>query len=196
MDAKKYPLLISFYTKDWIYPDHARRLEAECQELGLDYWIAQLPSTKSYLRNTCLKPQFILNCFADRPLLWVDVDASIYRRPDFFLETGWDFQAKRIRSETRRRTWHVGTMYFEPNETTRAFMLDWINNLKVTDESALEQTWRHWQDRLKTREIPETYFEIQPDKPTMECVIYHRLSRGESKARENEIAVQDEERNG
>lgn len=87
-------------------------------------------------------------------------------------------------------------MYFEPSEIMRAFMLDWIARLKVTDESALEQTWRHWQDRLKTREIPANYFEIEPNKPSSNCVIYHRLSRGESKMRENEIAVQDEERNG
>lgn len=196
MGSKQYPLLISFYTKDWCYPDHARRLEAECEGLGLDYRIVELPSTKSYLRNTCLKPQFILDCFADRPLLWVDVDASIYRRPDFFLQTGWDFQAKRITTPNRIRTWHVGTMYFEPNETMRAFMLDWINNLKVTDESALEQTWRHWQNRLKTRDIPATYFEIEPNKRTDECVIYHRLSLGEAKGREFEIAIQDEIRNG
>lgn len=196
MESKQYPLLISFYTNDWCYADHARRLEAECQELGLDYWIARLPSTGSYLRNTCLKPQFILDCFADRPLLWLDVDASIYRRPDFFLETGWDFQAKRIRSATRRRTWHVGTMYFEPSEIMRAFMLDWIARLKVTDESALEQTWRHWQDRLKTRDIPANYFEIEPDKPSSNCVIYHRLSRGASKSQEFELAIEDEQRNG
>jgi hypothetical protein len=194
--SKDYPLLISFYTNDWCYPDHARRLEAECQALGLDYRIEKRFTTGSYLKNTCIKPKFILDCFEDRPLLWVDVDASIYKRPDFFLQRGFDFQAKRIENLNRRRSWHVGTMYFEPNDKMREFFNDWIKNLRVTDESAFEQTWRNWADKLIFRSIPKAYFEIEPDEPSPECVIYHRISKGLSKSQENYIAIEDEERNG
>jgi hypothetical protein len=194
--AEDYPLLISFYTDDWRYPEHAARLKDECQALGLDYRIEQRHTTGSYLKNTCLKPQFILDCFAKRPLLWVDVDASIYRKPDFFLEKGFDFQAKKIEDPSRRRSWHVGTMYFEPSEKLQAFFEDWIKNLKVTDESAFEQTWRQWADKLIVRDIPQTYFEIEPKKPSSECVIYHRLSKSPSKIKEINIARRDEERNG
>jgi hypothetical protein len=194
--SKPYPLLVSFYTNDWIYPDHARRLERECRDLGLDYLIEKRPSTRSYLKNTCIKPQFILDCLRDRSVLWVDVDASIYKRPDFFLDGDFDFQAKRIEKPDRRRTWHVGTMCFAPNDKVREFLADWISRLRVTDESALEQTWRDWKDKISTREIPKTYFEIEPNEPTTDCVIYHRLSRGQSKQEENQIAIEDEERNG
>ena len=193
----KHPLIISFYTKDWLYLQHAQRLQKECKALGLNHLIVEKPSRNSYLKNTCIKPEFILECFElKRPLLWIDVDASIYKKPDFFLEDGFDFQAKKITNPQRTRVWHVGTMYFNPSAKMEEFMKDWIAALRVTDEQALEQTWRSWKDKIISRDIPQAYFEIEPSKPSKDCVIYHRLSKGSSKDREYQIALNDEIENG
>ena len=196
-----YPLIVSFFTDDWEYPKHAARLHAECDALRLDHRIERLESAGSYLANTCLKPRFIRNCLqAGRPVLWIDVDGSIIKRPDFFIgsERDYDFQAKRITSKERTRMWHVGTMWFNPTPATFAFVDEWVARTgDMTDESALERTWRSREWNLRTREIPSTYFEIPYNrKPSPDCVIYHRISSSESKKQQIKLAEQDEKLNG
>ena len=41
--ASEYPLIISFYTDDWTYPQHADRLRGECDRLGLAHHIERRP---------------------------------------------------------------------------------------------------------------------------------------------------------
>lgn len=180
-----YPLIISFATPDWTYSEHAVRLRAECDALGLDHHIADLPSRGGYLENCCMKPQFLLDCLRKfkRPVVWIDVDGTIKQRPDFFLEPGFDFQARRM-PPSRPRTWHVGTMYWAPTRAALAFIRQWIARTgDMSDESSLEQTWQEHGSKLRTRDIPSTYFEIptRSRRLTPECVIFHRLSDGQSK---------------
>lgn len=178
------PLIVSFYTRDWQYPEHGARLAGECDALGLDHRIVERPSAGGYLENTCQKPTFIRECLElGRPILWIDVDGTIRSRPDYFAEPGWDFQAK-LMPPCRPRTWHVGTMYWAPTPAAIAFVDEWIKRTgDMSDESSLEQTWRVMGSTLKARDIPPTYFEIPiPSRPmTSECVIFHRLSEGQSK---------------
>ena len=185
MSSSDYPLIVSFYTDDWLYPTHARQLRAECNRLGLDSHIERRPSAGGYLENTCQKPTFLLECLErfQRPVLWIDVDGSIRRLPDHFRERGWDMQARRM-PPVRPRTWHVGTMYWEPTDVALAFIRRWIELTgDMSDESSLEQAWQEQGHTLKARDIPSTYFEIPtPRRPmTRECVIFHRLSSGASK---------------
>jgi len=185
----EYPLIVSFFTPDWQYAQHADRLRAECMALGLDSYIERRPSAGGYLENCCQKPTFLLECLERfrRPVLWIDVDGSILRTPDFFTEPGWDFQARRMPA-TRPRTWHVGTMYWAPTDAALAFVREWIARTgDMSDESSLEQTWCEFGDLLKARDIPSTYFEIPTrTRPmTAECVIFHRLSDSPSKRQQS-----------
>ena len=179
------PLIISFYTDDWQYPQHADRLRGECDRLGLAHHIERRPSAGGYLENTCQKPTFIRECLQryGRPVLWIDVDGSIRQKPEHFREPGWDFQARRMPSH-RPRTWHVGTMYWAPTPAALAFVDDWIGRTgDMSDESSLEQSWRALGHTLAARDIPATYFEIPTRRQPMtpQCVIFHRLSDGDSK---------------
>lgn len=184
--ADDYPLVVSFYTDDWRYPDHAVRLADECKALGLEHHIARRASAGGYLQNTCQKPTFIRECLEqfDRPVLWIDVDGSILRNPDYFCEPGWDMQARRM-PLIRPRTWHVGTMYWAPSAL--AFVREWeARTGEMSDESSLERTWVDLGHTIRARDIPKTYFEIPlPGRPmTPECVIFHRLSDWKSKRRQ------------
>lgn len=182
-------LIVSFYTDDWVYPEHAKRLAGECDRLGLPHRIEKLASTRSYLRNCCLKPAYIQTCLQDakEPVLWVDVDASILAPPTFFQDDDpYDFQAKRMGPQ-RTRTWHVGTMWWNYTPEALVFIERWVANTgESTDESALEFTWRQ-DHNLRTRDIPAPYFRIMPDEAG--AVIVHRLSTGEAKLRENHLAM-------
>lgn len=178
------PLIVSFYTRDWEYPQHAKRLKAECEQLGLEYCIEERPSRKGYLENTCIKPTFISEMLYEhrRPILWIDVDASIYKRPDFFWDLTADFAAKRM-AATRKRTWHVGTMWFNFTRDTIEFVDRWVKVTgEISDESALEATWQDF-GWLNAVDIPPTYFQIEKELtvPPSSVVIMHRLSNSPSK---------------
>lgn len=179
-----YPVIVSFYTKDWKYPQHAQRLKKECEALGLEYMIEERPSKGGYIQNCCIKPFFILDCLKKgRPVLWIDVDGSILQKPDFFLDHSFDFQARKM-PETRRRTWHVGTMYFNPTAKTLKFVQAWCENTgDMTDESSLDQTFKSKDWGLSVRNIPSEYFRVlKPnEQPSAGDVICHRLSNGQSK---------------
>ena len=182
-----HPVIVSFYTPDWQYPAHAERLANECKALGLEYRIERRESTGSYLKNTCIKPTYIRECLnMGKPILWIDVDGSIYKRPDFFLEIDAEFAARRM-GPHRKRTWHVGTMYFTPTPAVIEFVDEWVRITgECSDESALEQTLRSRKWWFRCSDIPPEYFEIQTARKgrTDRTVIMHRLSNGESKRAE------------
>lgn len=191
-----YPLVVSFFTDDWGYPRHAERLRAECDRLGLDHRIERRESRGGYLQNSCIKPEFIRECLqAGRPVLWIDVDGSIFAKPDWFLDTNWDFQARKMDKKTRKREWHVGTLWFNPTPQTLEFVDAWVDRTgDMTDESALDQVWKSRDWNLRTRDIPADYFVILRDgrpRPP-KCVIGHRLSKGESKAQQMPEAMRYE----
>lgn len=186
--------LISFYTNDWEYPKHAERLKRECEALGVPYKIEELKSTGSYLRNTCLKPQYILDCLKElkSPVLWVDVDASLFERPSLFSDVEWglDFAARRM-PEHRDRTWHVGTMWFNYTPSMISFIERWIENTgNLSDESALDKTWKDIGDTITTADLPPEYFYIEKKGHRIPpgTIIMHRISGGPIKRMEMPIA--------
>lgn len=189
--------VISFYTKDWRYSEYASKMRKDCDLLQIDNVIEELPSTGSYLKNTCLKPRFILDKLKQlkSPVLWVDVDAKIMKRPDIFciddFDKRYDFAAKKM-SEQRTRTWHVGTIYCNYTHAMIQFLEEWIKNTgEISDESALEFTWQNNKELLRTTDIPNEYFFIQRlgFGVPQDTVIMHRISSGESKKREMPNAI-------
>lgn len=182
--------LISFYTKDWKYPQYAAALKADCERLSVSYRIDELPTTGSYLKNTCLKPQFILDKLNElkSPVLWVDVDASLYEVPVCDYEA--DFAARRM-PEHRERTWHVGTMWFNYTPAMVSFIECWIENTgNLSDESALDKTWKDIGDTITTADLPPEYFYIEKkgQRIPQGTVIMHRISGGPIKRMEMPIA--------
>ena len=192
--------LISFYTRDWQYPKHAERLKRECETVVMPYVIEELPSTGSYLKNTCLKPQFILDKIQElkSPVLWVDVDASLLWFPDtsYYKSFNYDFAAKKMPSE-RNRTWHVGTMWFNYTPNAIEFLEQWVKQTgNLSDESALEKTWQEFSHLLQAADLPSSYFRImrKGKKLPSDTVIAHRISDSSMKHREMSIAKEKREK--
>lgn len=191
--------LISFYTNDWNYPFYAQKLAADCRKIEMPYKIEQLASTGSYLKNTCLKPQFILDKLLElkSPVLWVDVDGSILRRTLILCQLSmFDFAARRM-SEARSRTWHVGTMWFNHTPKAILFLQKWIENTgNLSDESALEKTWQDHGGDLQTFDLPKEYFHIyrKGQKIPKETIVMHRISDGPSKKKEMSLAAEKSSR--
>lgn len=186
--------LISFYTNDWKYAQYAKELIEDCANLKMPYKIEELPSTGSYLKNTCMKPKFILDKLNElkSPVLWVDVDASLVKYPSFFDTVNGDFAARKM-SEQRTRTWHVGTMWFNYTPQMIEFIEHWIDNTgKISDESALEATWEEYGYLIDTTNIPADYFYIERKSRPMpnSTVIMHRISDSLMKKKELPNAIE------
>lgn len=184
--------LISFYTNDWKYPGYARNMKRACGNLGIAHDIRQLKTTGSYLNNCCLKPKFILDMLEEKksPVLWVDVDAIIYKKIKEF-DGSFDF-AVRTMPAHRSRKWHVGTMWFNYTPAMISFMKRWIENTgDISDESALETTRAEIGHTLRVDEIPASHFQISGSNtgqyasvPIEETVILHTISKWSVKKKE------------
>lgn len=182
---QKPPLVISFFTPDWVYPQHGKRLRDECVALDLDSYIVERASAGGYLENTRQKPVFILETLRamQRPVLWIDVDASIYQPPVFFSELAADISLRPKDRTKYKRQWHVGTMWFNYTPAAISFLEAWCATLKdVSDESALEDLHRAGHPGV-IEPMPKTYHEIglPPFKVQPDTVIMHRISTGQSK---------------
>lgn len=189
-----YPLIVSFFTDDWEYPAYAEKLIRSCDYLNLDHRICELPSSDSWLGNCCKKPFFIRDILTEerRPVLWIDVDGSLYQRPEWFVGLdGLDFAAKRKSSKNNPRgdrPFHVSTLYFGYTPQALAFVDLWCDATgDCSDESSLNELWLAGAGKdLRWADLPNEYFEVAMGgwKLTPKTVIAHRWSQGDSKKRE------------
>jgi hypothetical protein len=184
------PTIISFFTQDWEYPNHAKRLIKECKMLNLDFLIKERESAGGYLQNTCMKPFFILECLKElkRPVLWVDIDASIYHRPIIFENLSKDMAA-RPKAPQIARKWHVGTLWFNYTPKAINFLEKWCQlSNELSDEYALQKLWETNPD-IDYLELPSEYHFIllKNMNPNHKTVIAHRISSGGSKKEQEYI---------
>ena len=177
-------LLASFYTPTWEYPANARRLAGECGALGIDYHIEERPDQGAYFANCRQKPVYLLELMRkyNRPLLWMDVDGSVYRKPVMPMEV--DFAARPM-AKYRKRQWHVGTLFFNATPGALALLERWVEYLDPTssDEEALDRLWRSRQWPATFAELSAPYFQVQNRTacPRGSTIIMHRLSKSPAK---------------
>lgn len=179
------PLLISFFTRDWRYPEFAAELQAQCDGLQIDSFITEQTSAGGYLQNCCIKPFFIRETLQSvkRPVLWLDVDAAILQRPTFFCGLSADLSLCAKDRAIHARQWHVGTMWFNYSPATLTFLDQWCALTgQLSDESSL-QTLHERGHAAVIEPMPRQYHEIDlpPFKRQADTVIMHRISSGQSK---------------
>lgn len=179
VDAKlaMKPIVVSFWTADADYRDHAKRLKAECDALGIEHCIEERPSAGGYLENCCQKPFFIREMLErhQRPVLWIDVDASILRQPvwvEKLPEKGYDMAA-RPHQRPHWRRFHVGTLWF--NTTAAEFLDRWCAQTgALSDESALDEVFKAGVE-VSVAELPRAYFVLPGTREANPCIV-HRIS--------------------
>lgn len=179
-------IVVSFYTNDWEYPQYAEKLKKDCERVGVSHHIRELKSTGDYIRNTALKPSFILSMLKElkTPILWIDCDGSLLSLPLLVDEpTDADFRAKRT-PKTSVRTWHVGTLWINYTEKAIKLLENWVQQATTrADDSAFEAAVKHVTD-AKGEELPPGYFHILKnlkDTAPPGTVVAHRLSKSPSK---------------
>lgn len=82
------PIYCAFYTAG-IYEQEAQRLIGSLEQFGFEYDIRSVPDRGSWRANTHQTPGFILKMLeehADRPVVYLDADALVWRHPVLFDE--------------------------------------------------------------------------------------------------------------
>jgi len=157
--------IISFYTDDWEYPQHAKRMRADCSKLGLDVYVAEQESRQDYIRNTAIKPFFIKDCLEKFkiPVLWVDVDGLLLKRPERLLP--WpkvDFAAVKHFTAYQGREWAVGLMWFNYTPQALALVDAWCAAAVTgTDEAAFDIAWKSMRQSVTALELPAEYHYVR-----------------------------------
>ncbi len=179
----KQPIIISFYTDDWRYPEHAERLADECDSFGLGHYIVEKASTRNYIRNTALKPFFIKECLEKfkSPVTWIDVDALILKT--FELDIS---DADILACEHNNRTWAVAFMSFNYTPAALGFLTSWCDATAAgtTDEAALEHAWQTQKNDVIIKPLPKTYHFVKWSGKLIvpaDTIICHQLSTWEDK---------------
>lgn len=123
--------LVAFYLdtpgSNGEYEAHAKRLRAQCKELGQDCSVVKFADAGTdYLSITRSKPRFMLEQLNkhDEDLVYVDVDSTLLKNFDAIGAT----EAIALAVKPNGRPY--GHVVFLPNnDETRAFLQAWIDNL-------------------------------------------------------------------
>lgn len=80
----RFPIVISFYTKDTLYQLEVQNLIASCEQFGIACQIEPISSFGSWEVNCAYKPFFIHRKLQElkQPVLWVDADGVFKRSPE------------------------------------------------------------------------------------------------------------------
>lgn len=183
-----YPLIISFYTDDWKYPEYAKRMQKDCDDLGLECYIQELESKGGYLQNTCLKPKFILDCLLKfkRPILWLDVDTKIMTRPDALKGFSKDFAGCET-PPSHFKDLYVSPLAFGYNNKTKKFIKKWVAATgAISDHTSFDEVWKSMGKSLDSTILPSEYANImhRGTVPVTGCVFAIELSQSESKRKQ------------
>jgi hypothetical protein len=190
-------LIISFYTNDWEYPGHAKRLKNECQTLKIPNYIIEKKSTLDYIKNTAIKPFFIREALLKfrRPVVWVDVDALILKDVDINFKN-YDIAACKHTNKNLNRNWGVGTLGFNYTPKSISFLNEWCeSSASGTDEASFEIVWQKTKDSIKILELPEKYHFVKWSSKISapeDTIICHQLSKFEDKMRRKNKGMSDE----
>lgn len=182
----RLPTIISFYTIDTPYAELANRLRESCKTLGLDYRIEGIESKGSWEFNCATKARFILDQWRRLkvPVLWVDADALVRRKPSLLAGTDADFAVHKI------ERWEMasGTIYFNQTNHAQRLLERWGELCRlepaVWDQHHLDAAWEEMANLfpLKTIWLPQSYTKvfdrpILPGEDTQPVIEHFQASR-------------------
>lgn len=158
-----FPLVISFFTPDSIYETEAQDLAASCKKLGLPYQILEISCAGKWVRNLYQKPKFILEKLKElkKPLLWIDADGIIVKRPLLFQTLICDFAVRIDPEADESHQWKVdtATMFIRYTEAAIDLLERWINRCEKDTDHLRDQ--EHLRDVL-FQETPRSSIESLP----------------------------------
>ena len=166
--------IVSFYTADNEYREHAERLRASLDRFGLAYELTPIDSRGAWEFNCAFKARYIRDQWSrsDVPVVWIDADATVEMNPillnsfqaDFAIHkwSGWQFAS--------------GTVYFGKSDLTRQLLDLWVlrseSDPTTYDQVHLQSAWCDISNSapLRTVWLPRSYYDIF-DRPGNDATV-------------------------
>jgi hypothetical protein len=164
--------IVSFYTEDNEYAEHAARLRNSAARFGLECHMRAVRSAGSWERNCAFKAEFILEEWtaSPDPIVWIDADATFESAPVLFAAVDADVGLHKWTWENDRPHdgWQFasGTLYFGKSERTRFLLEQWVLRCRADpmtwDQVHLCSAWCDVNTiaALKTVWLPRSYLQI------------------------------------
>lgn len=198
-DQKMFPTVICYYTQKSGYEKHVKRLITSCKKFNLPFSVDAIPSLGTWERNCCYKPKYILQKLLalQSPVLWVDADGEIVKRPTLFENISSDIALPIMEDlpEDHPSKMVSGTIYV--NHTTSAF--DILRAWDVECEHLLQSDPAIW-DQIALRNVllksqaniyalSHAYYMIYDKREEGEeaFIIHYQASRIEKKVINREV---------
>jgi hypothetical protein len=192
------PLYVGYFTIDTPYAQEADKLRQSLDRLHLPHELTGVPNLGSWQKNTQYKSRFIqqqLQQHDGRPLVYLDVDALVLRRPVLFNDLDCDLAFVRFNGEELLS----GTVYFGNTPTCRKVVDRWVHNCQRFPDTFPPDLLGHypngeaaWDQRLldlarietpgvRCVELPQAYTYIEDLSrsryPGVEPIILHTRGR-------------------
>lgn len=189
---KKFKV-ISFYTTDNGYVEHARRLEASLKKYNIDYLLQPVDSMANWESACAYKSTFIYEQWqnSDIPVVWLDADATLEAYPALFAAIEADFAIHKWRWNSLKPGdgWQFssGTLYFGKSEATEKLLQQWQLRCQADphtwDQEHLCSAWCDISAILPLRTVwlPRCYLQINGAPQLAAPVIMHWQASREQK---------------
>lgn len=157
------PLFVSFHTPDERYTAYAKTLRASLERFGLEHGVFEFNDLGSWVENCAYKPEFIRawvtggtycgrpNTSSSQPIVWLDADAEVIKRPTLLLDDALDYDFAISTFKGPRTRSCVGVRHTLPVEFPRD---EWFNSGTVFVN-----------DTPRGRELAERWVEVQREHP-------------------------------
>lgn len=138
------PLYVAFFTRGTLYEAEAARLRASLEALALPYDICGIDPRGDWAANARYTPVHVLEMMdrhPQRPLVQLDADAVVRRRPDLFEDGAIDGD---LAAHVRRGTELLnGTLYVAPTPAARAAIERYAQLVAAHGDDPNEQRFLH-----------------------------------------------------
>lgn len=156
------PIFVSYFSPG--YESVALRLRDSLETLDLPHRIDGIPDQGGWAPNVRYRTSFLrqmLDLHPGRPIVWIDADALVRKRPELFWHLDADLAACRWEWPDRPLDEILaGTVYLANNDRSRAFLDVWESSRAETgsemDEPALKLAIERMPD-LRFVSLPVEY---------------------------------------
>jgi len=198
------PLFVNYYTLDTGYEQEVKNLIQSCEKLSLETDFVGIDSKGSWEHNCCHKPQFLLKMLEKhkRPIVWIDADAVILKKPLFFDSLECDI-ALRIYDDLpleHPSKVNTATVYLQNTEQVKELLKLWearchyVLENKIGgswDQSALRDVLFQEGSPITVKPLPDSYCTIYDKKITPlenAVILQYQASRLFKKVINKEVA--------
>jgi len=140
---KELPLIVSYYTADTPYEEEAQRLIASCKAVGMEHYVEKISNRGSWEANCAYKPTFLARIWREthKPLLWIDADGILHRKPVLLGGAQCDFAIHKI----DRWEFASGTVFFHSTPMLGQLLCRWEALCRsypnIWDQILLDAAW-------------------------------------------------------